>query len=108
VEEHRAAMGHLEQPRLRRHGPGEGALLVAEELALEELAREAGAVEVDERLLRAPAVLVQPAGEHRLAGAGLALEEHRAVRLAHGARALVELADLRAGAGERVAAQAEG
>ena len=36
VEEQRAAVGHLEATGLRRHRAGERALLVAEELALEQ------------------------------------------------------------------------
>ncbi len=37
VEEDHAAMRHLEEPNLGRHRAGEGALLVAEELGLEEV-----------------------------------------------------------------------
>ena len=41
VEEHRAAVGRLEQARLGLHGAGEGALLVPEQLALEQRLGEA-------------------------------------------------------------------
>ena len=41
------------KPRLRACGAGERALLVAEELALDELARDRGAVHLDERRLAA-------------------------------------------------------
>ena len=71
------------RPGLAAVGAREGALLVAEELRLQELAREARAVQVHERLLGARPVLVEPAREHALAGAGLALDQHGAV----GARA---------------------
>ena len=80
VEEHHAAVRHLEQALLARHGAGVGPLLVAEELRLEEVAVEARAVHVDERLVGAGTVAVQPAGEDALAGAGLALDQDRAAR----------------------------
>src|SRR5262249_20387514 len=46
VEEQRPAMRHFEQAELPGDRPGEGAALVPEELCLEELAREPGAVEI--------------------------------------------------------------
>ena len=52
VEEQGAAVGHLELAGLARHGAGEGALLVAEELAFEQGLGERGAVDGDERLAR--------------------------------------------------------
>src|SRR5262249_12802558 len=69
VEEHRASVRGLEQAGLGRDRAREGPLLVAEELRLEQLAREPGAVEVDEGLLRAGTVVVEPAREHPLAAA---------------------------------------
>src|SRR5690606_12485653 len=54
VEEEGAAVGELEQPSLRGLRVGEGAALVAEELALGELLAERGTVEVDEARLGAP------------------------------------------------------
>ena len=65
------------RPSLAADGAGEGALLVAEELALEQLAREAGAIEVDEGLGGARSVGVQPVGQQSLADAGLAQDQHR-------------------------------
>ena len=65
---------------MRADGAGVGALLVAEELRLQELAREAGAVHVDERLVGARAVAVEPAREDALAAARLALDQDRAAR----------------------------
>ena len=56
--------------------------------ALQQLPGERRAVEVDERLVGARPVAVQPAREHALARAGLALDEHRAVRGRHAARLL--------------------
>ena len=53
VEEQRAAGGGADDAVERRFGAGEGPLAVAEQLALEHLARDRGAVEGDERLGRA-------------------------------------------------------
>ena len=48
VEEQRAALGLLEAPRLAAVGAGEGPLLVAEELVLDQRLRDRGAVQGDE------------------------------------------------------------
>src|SRR5438270_514291 len=48
VEKDRAAVRHLEQALFRRRRASEGPLLVSEQLGLEELARDAGAIEIDE------------------------------------------------------------
>jgi len=53
VEEHGAPVGDLQQPRLAGHGARERASFVTEELGFEQLARQAGAVDVHERLFRA-------------------------------------------------------
>ena len=58
-------------------GAGEGALAVAEQLALEHVARDGRAVERDERPVGAVGGAVDGAREHFLAGAGLAGEEDR-------------------------------
>src|SRR5207253_1137953 len=79
VEEDRAAVRNFEQSLLRGDSAGERSLFVAEQLRLEELARNAGAVEIDERLGSAAAVPVNPPRQDRLAGAGLAVNEHRAL-----------------------------
>src|ERR1043165_5627841 len=102
VEEHRAAMRDFEQPLLRRYGPGERALLVAEELRLQELARDAGAIEIDERFAGAAAAVVDPARQHGLAGAGLAVDEDRAVGAQDGVGLRAQLRDRVALAEERI------
>ena len=51
-------------------GAGEGALLVAEQLAFDEIARNGGHVDGDERAALALAVVVQRFGDEFLAGAG--------------------------------------
>ena len=84
VEEERAAVGQLEAAARSRDRAGEGALLVAEELALEQLARDRGAVDRDERARRARrARLVDGARDQLLAGAGLAGDEHGRVGRRH-------------------------
>ena len=52
VEEDGAAVGGLEQPLLVGHGAGEGALDVAEELALEQVGRHRARVDGHERSAR--------------------------------------------------------
>ncbi len=76
VEEQRAAMGQLEAAELALSSTGEGALLVAEELGLEQGLGQGGAVDGDKRPLRARAPHVQRPGEELLAGAALAFEQH--------------------------------
>ena len=75
VEEERAAVGHLEGARLLVRRAGEGALLVAEQLVLENVLGERGAVEREERPLRAIALLVNRARDELLARAALAEDE---------------------------------
>ena len=79
VEEQAAAVGRVEQALLGGEGAGEGAALVPEELGLDELPGEPGAVDVDERALGAGADGVDPPREDALAGPGLPEQEHRAV-----------------------------
>src|SRR5581483_9886160 len=97
VEEDRAAVRDLEEALLLRDGVREGALLVAEELALEELLRDRRAGDRHERTVRAPALVVDRLRDHVLADAALAGEEdrrglarrdalHELVHLAHGGR----------------------
>ena len=86
------------RPGLRVAGAGERALLVAEQLRLEQRLGNRRAVDGHERTVGARAQRVQRAGEQLLAGAALAFEEHgrvgggRAVQLL---RHLPQLADPR-------------
>src|SRR6185295_3769609 len=67
-------------------GTGEGAALVAEELALDQRGGDGCAVHLHQRLVPAAAALVDGPGEELLPGPGLAEDEHRRVRrrdLAH-------------------------
>jgi hypothetical protein len=76
VEEQRAAVGLGEEPAPRAVGAGERPLGVPEELALEQRLRDRGAVHGDEGVVPARGLRVDGAGEHLLARAALALEEH--------------------------------
>ena len=80
VEQQRAALGHLEQAFLVHRGAGERALLVTEQLRLDQVLRDRRAVDLDERALVPLAVEVNRVGDELLAGAVLALQEN--VRLA--------------------------
>ena len=53
VEEDRPGVGLLELPDARRGGAGEGAFLVPEQLALEELGGQRRAIDLDERPIAA-------------------------------------------------------
>ena len=61
VEQQGAAIGFLELADAARDGAGEGALLVAEQLAFEQVLRDGGAVDRDERCLGALALAVDVA-----------------------------------------------
>ena len=76
VEEQRPAVGDLDQAQLALAGVGEGAALVAEQLALDQGLRDRGAVELDERAARPRRAVVQHARDRLLAGAALAGDQH--------------------------------
>jgi hypothetical protein len=71
VQEQARPVGHAELARARAGRAGEGALLVAEELALDHRLRQRGAVQVDQRLLRAARGGVQGAHDELVAAGGL-------------------------------------
>src|SRR5881396_4280530 len=76
VEEDGAAMGRLELADLELVGAGEGASLVTEQLAFQELPRHGGAVDLDEGPRPAGGEMVDRVGDELLASAGLARDEH--------------------------------
>src|SRR5690606_27742515 len=76
VEEQRAAIGLLEATSPRSHRAGERALLVAEQLGLQDRLGQRRAVGRDKGLVHAWAVLVNVASEQLLAGAALAEQQH--------------------------------
>jgi len=93
VEEERAVLGGLELAGARGLRVREGALLVAEQLGLDELRREIRAGDLDEGPRSAVAALVDISREPVLAGAGLAEHEHarrRARRALRGAQSFGE------------------
>ena len=71
--------GELELAVLARRRAREGALLVAEQLALEQVLGQRRAVHLDEAACRARRELVQRARDDLLADAALALDQHRDV-----------------------------
>ena len=76
VEEDGAAVGEFEAPDALRDGAGEGALLVAEQLAFEQAGGDGGAIELDEGAVFARARVVDGARQQFLAGAGFAVDQH--------------------------------
>jgi len=79
VEQERTAVGQLDEPRLRGDGAGERALLVAEELRLEHLARQGATVDGDEGPRGPRRERVDRASHELLPRAALAQDEHRGV-----------------------------
>ncbi len=77
VEEDGAPLGLREEPWARRGGAGEGAAHVPEQLALEQRLGHGRAVDGDEGVGRAAALVVEGAGDQVLARPGLAVDEHR-------------------------------
>ncbi len=83
VEKQRAAAGLLEQPGLRLAGAGERTLGMAEKFRLEQGFGNGGAVDGDERPGLPRAGTVNGAGQHFLAGARLAANEHAGLAARH-------------------------
>ena len=83
VEEQRPVLGDFELALLEAGSAGEGALLVAEQFALQQGFRYGGAVDGDERLVGTQAVGVNGAGHQFLAGAALAADEHGRIAFRH-------------------------
>ena len=77
VEEHRAPPGGLQQPGLFPLAAGEGAPLVAEQLALEQAVGDRRAVDAHERLPGPAGRLVDDLGQVLLADPGFADDQHR-------------------------------
>ena len=101
VEEQRAALGLLEAALRARLGAGEGALLVAEQLALDQFARDRRHVDRHERALPALAEVVQHARDQLLAGAALAVDHHGQVGLRQAGEDAIDLLHRRRAADER-------
>jgi hypothetical protein len=82
IQEEGALVRQLEPALLLPHRAGEGALLVAEQLALQQLAGEGSTGDGDEARLGPRAVEVEGAGDELFAGA--ALPQDQDARLAAG------------------------
>ena len=83
VQEQGPAGGELELAHLGGDGPREGPLLVAEELRLQELRRDGGAVDGDEVLGGALAVVVDGLGHQLLPRPALPVDHHGAAAAGH-------------------------
>ena len=104
VEEQRAAVGALEAAAVLPRRAGERALLVAEQLGLDQVRRDGAAVDGDERAAAALAAIVDRPGDELLARSRLAYDEDRGrrgrhlldhrVHGSHGRGAAVELAEM--------------
>jgi hypothetical protein len=90
VEKESAAVCKLEEPGLCRGGVREGALLVSEQLALEQLVGDRGAVHVDEWRLTPWSVVVNRTCHELLTRAGLASEQHGDTAMRNHARRALE------------------
>src|SRR5207302_238774 len=101
VEKQRAARRRLERTLARDHRAGERALVVTEQLALEELRRDRAAVDHDERAVLALALDVHGLGRDLLAGPGLALDQHRRIRCGCALEDREHAGHLRRGADQR-------
>ena len=80
VQEKRPALGAFRPADAAAHRAGEGALLMAEQLALDERFRQRRAIERDKRLVLAGRKRDDGAGDHLLAGAAGAADQYRGVR----------------------------
>src|SRR6266542_3555159 len=75
IQQQRAPLRHLEEAFLVRLRPGEGPLLVPEQLGLDQVFRNRGAIDLDEGALGALAVVVDRVGDQLLASAVLPLNK---------------------------------
>lgn len=91
VEEKRAAITLLELADALSIGAGEGALLVAEQLAFQQRFGNGGAIDGEKMPMRAFAVMVNSASHQFLARAALAQNQHRDILRRDAANALVHL-----------------
>ncbi len=93
VQEQGAFMGQIEFAPVAVRGPGKGPLLVAEELAFDEVFGNGGAVDLHEGARGPAAVGMERPGHQFLAGAVFPGDEHAGVGGGHQVQRLPELAD---------------
>ncbi len=102
VEHQRAAVAVLHRPGLAVEGAGEGALLVPEQQRFEAARGHSADVDRAERGLGARRCGLHRADQHLLAGAALALDQHRAVAARGLGRLGQRVAERRGGADHRI------
>ncbi len=83
VQQQRALVAQLELARLGFVGTGKGARLVTEQFALQQLAGNRRAIDLQKRAVRAIGVLVNQLRQDFLACSALAEDQHREVKLCH-------------------------
>ena len=77
IHEQGSAVGQFHQTDFAATpGAGERPFLIAEQFAFQQIFRYGGAVEGNKRAFGAPAQIVQPLGDHLLAGSRLAGNQH--------------------------------
>ena len=79
VEKQRAALRLLEAAHIARGGAGEGAFLMAEQLAFDQLAGDCRHIDRDERTRAALTEIMQGPGDQLLSGAALAGDHDRQI-----------------------------
>src|SRR5690606_3468225 len=93
VQEQRALVGERESSCALARGSAERALDVPEEFAFEELARDGGAIDLDQRLLRASALFMDGGCDQLLADAAFAQDQHVGVGAGYGMHLLQHALD---------------
>jgi hypothetical protein len=83
VEEDRPLVGQLELPLLLPDGPGEGALLVSEQLTLDDIGRKSRTVQLYEGQFGSQAVVVDRVGRKFLPRTALPSDQDRGIAPAH-------------------------
>jgi len=103
VQEQCPAVGQLDQPDLLRARVGERTRFVAEQLALEQIGGEGGAIDLDEGARRGARSLVDGVREETLSDPRLAQQQdRRRIALGHAVDQLQHALDDRAGPDDRV------
>ncbi len=81
IQEHRASVGHFKEPGLAAFpGSGEGTVRIAEQLAFQQVPVQSGTVDGHKGTVLPGTGIVDPLGEHLLAGARFAVDHHGELR----------------------------
>jgi hypothetical protein len=100
IEEQRAAIGQFETSGAAGDCAGEGALLVTEQFAFEQLGRNRPAIDRHERRFAALGMVMQVARNHFLASSGLTENQHAGIRVGDLLHHLADVLNRPAGADE--------